>query len=160
MLKAYRTGEDLHRQTAAILTGKNPSDIDKKERQLAKAVNFGLLFAMGARGLSAYAENSYGVKMSVKEAENFKEKFFEHYAGLRDWHKRTNNGNKYEALTLKGRRRLWSTVSTLNESLNMPVLGTAADIMKVTLAHLPEALKGTRGEAGSYYPRRDHTQSP
>lgn len=146
MLNAYRTGEDLHRQTAAILTGKNPSDIDKKERQLAKAVNFGLLFAMGARGLSDYAENSYGVKMSVKEAEEFKGKFFDHYTGLRDWHKCTKSGSYYEARTLKGRRRLWSTVSSLNERLNMPVQGTAADIMKIALARLPKALKGTEAK--------------
>jgi len=146
MLKAYTTGEDLHRQTAAILTGKNPSDIDKKERQLAKAVNFGLLFAMGARGLSDYAENSYGVKMSVKEAEEFKGKFFDHYTGLRDWHKCTKSGSYYEARTLKGRRRLWSTVSSLNERLNMPVQGTAADIMKIALARLPKALKGTEAK--------------
>ncbi len=146
MLKAYRTGEDLHRQTAAILTGKDPADIDKKERQLAKAVNFGLLFAMGARGLSDYAENSYGVKMSVREAEEFKGKFFDHYTGLRDWHKCTKSGSYYEARTLKGRRRLWSTVSSLNERLNMPVQGTAADIMKIALARLPKALKGTEAK--------------
>ncbi len=143
MLNAYRTGEDLHRQTAAILTGKDPSDIDKKERQLAKAVNFGLLFAMGARGLSDYAENSYGVKMSVKEAEDFKEKFFAHYTGLRDWHKMTNNGNHYEARTLKGRRRLWDSASSLNGRLNLPVQGTAADIMKIALGRLPKALEST-----------------
>ncbi|WP_213699015.1 bifunctional 3'-5' exonuclease/DNA polymerase [Acetomicrobium sp.] len=146
MLKAYRTGEDLHRQTAAILTGKDPADIDKKERQLAKAVNFGLLFAMGARGLSDYAENSYGVKMSVREAEEFKGKFFDHYTGLRDWHKCTKSGSYYEARTLKGRRRLWSTVSSLNERLNMPVQGTAADIMKIALARLPKALQGTEAK--------------
>ncbi|HQC15786.1 DNA polymerase, partial [Mesotoga prima] len=143
MLEAYRTGEDLHRQTAAILTGKNPSDIDKKERQLAKAVNFGLLFAMGARGLSDYAENNYGVKMSVKEAKEFKEKFFAQYTGLRDWHKMTNNGNQYEARTLKGRRRLWESGSKITGRLNMPVQGTAADIMKIALGRLPNALKGT-----------------
>jgi len=143
MQKAYRNGEDLHRQTAAILTGKNPSDIGKKERQLAKAVNFGLLFAMGARGLSEYAESSYGVNMSVKEAEEFKGKFFDHYTGLRDWHKCTNNGDRYEARTLKGRRRLWENNSTLNGRLNMPVQGTAADIMKIALGRLPGALKDT-----------------
>jgi DNA polymerase-1 len=143
MLNAYKTGEDLHRQTAAILTGKNPSDIDKKERQLAKAVNFGLLFAMGARGLSEYAQSSYGVKMSVKEAEDFKKKFFAHYTGLREWHKCTNNGTSYEARTLKGRRRLWDNNSTLNGRLNMPVQGTAADIMKIALGRLPGALKDT-----------------
>jgi len=143
MLNAYKTGEDLHRQTAAILTGKDPTDIDKKERQLAKAVNFGLLFAMGARGLSEYAQTSYGVKMSLKEAEDFKKKFFAHYTGLREWHKCTNNGTSYEARTLKGRRRLWDNNSTLNGRLNMPVQGTAADIMKIALGRLPGALKDT-----------------
>ncbi|HQN28872.1 MAG TPA: DNA polymerase, partial [Mesotoga sp.] len=126
-----------------ILTGKDPSDIDKKERQLAKAVNFGLLFAMGARGLSDHAESSYGVKMSVKEAKDFKEKFFAHYTGLRDWHKMTNNGNHYEARTLKGRRRLWDSASSLNGRLNLPVQGTAADIMKIALGRLPKALEST-----------------
>lgn len=143
MLEAYRTGEDLHRQTAAILTGKDTSEIDKKERQLAKAVNFGLLFAMGAKRLSEYAESNYGVKMSVKEAEEFKGKFFKHYIGLRDWNRRTEIGNTYEARTLKGRRRLWESGSKINERLNLPVQGTAADIMKIALGSLPKALKGT-----------------
>lgn len=98
---------------------------------------------MGAQGLSDYAENDFGVKMSVKEAENFKEKFFDHYTGLRDWHKCTNNGNKYEARTLMGRRRLWVEKASLNGRLNMPVQGTGTDIMKIALARLPKALNGT-----------------
>ena len=51
MIQAYRDGDDLHKLTASILMGKPIDQVTKEERQAAKAVNFGLIYAMGARGL-------------------------------------------------------------------------------------------------------------
>jgi DNA polymerase I len=79
MIAAYRDNEDLHRLTASLVSGKALSDISKQERQSAKAVNFGLIFAMGAKGLQAYAKDTYGIEMTLQEATNFRDRFFAAY---------------------------------------------------------------------------------
>ena len=58
MLDAYRGGEDLHRLTAAAILSKPVDDVTKDDRQLAKAMNFGLLYGMGAAGLMTYARKT------------------------------------------------------------------------------------------------------
>jgi DNA polymerase I-like protein with 3'-5' exonuclease and polymerase domains len=65
MLEAYRAGEDLHAVTAKSLMGRE--NITKAERDLAKAVNFGLLYGQGAAGLREYARNKYGITMTQKK---------------------------------------------------------------------------------------------
>ena len=89
MLAAYRQGIDLHRKTAAALTGVLLEAVTKAQRQLAKAVNFGLLFGQGAAGLAKYAKTQYGVDMSIKQAERYRQAFFDTYPGLRRWQRRT-----------------------------------------------------------------------
>jgi DNA polymerase I len=84
MLSAYAEGRDLHTFTAQSLTGHE--DVGKVERTLAKAVNFGLLYGMGAKGLRSYALRSYGVEMRSEEAALYRRRFFETYPGLRRWH--------------------------------------------------------------------------
>ena len=66
MLSAYAESRDLHTLTAQNLTGS--TEVSKDDRKLAKVVNFGLLYGMGAKGLRSYAPRSYGVEMSVDEA--------------------------------------------------------------------------------------------
>src|SRR5215212_4119260 len=84
MLEAYREGEDLHAATARSLMGRE--DITKQERDLAKAVNFGLLYGQGAAGLREYARNKYGVRMTLEEAKRYRRRFFQTYPGLKAWH--------------------------------------------------------------------------
>lgn len=69
MIDAYRKGEDLHRLTASLVLQKDIHLISKEERQAAKAVNFGLVFGMGAAGLKGYAADTYGTYMTMEEAE-------------------------------------------------------------------------------------------
>ena len=57
MIQAYAQGSDLHRQTASIVLGKPVEDISKEDRQLAKAVNFGLLYGQSAKGLVGMQRN-------------------------------------------------------------------------------------------------------
>ena len=64
MQAAFRAGEDLHTKTAGAVLDREPTPHD---RQLAKALNFGLLYGMGAKGLQLYALRSYGVQMSLEE---------------------------------------------------------------------------------------------
>src|SRR5262249_43390255 len=57
LLQAYRRGDDLHARTARAVLGL--AEVTKEHRQLAKALNFGLLFGMGAEGLRRYAQSEY-----------------------------------------------------------------------------------------------------
>jgi DNA polymerase I len=137
MLSAYAEGRDLHTLTAQSLTGKE--GVTKDDRKLAKAVNFGLLYGMGAKGLRSYALKSYGVEMSLEEASLYRKRFFQTYSGLKRWHdneRRAWQHGETETRTLTGRHRM--EVEKLTDRLNAPVQGTAADGLKFALALLWE----------------------
>lgn len=88
MLKAMREGVDLHSLTASLVLGKPIEEVTKADRQLAKAVNFGLIYGQGAEGLRIYAKENYGVEMSYDEAEHFRTMFFKKYPALEIYHRR------------------------------------------------------------------------
>jgi DNA polymerase I-like protein with 3'-5' exonuclease and polymerase domains len=142
MIEAYQNNEDLHRLTAALIADKSLDQVEKSERQAAKAVNFGLIYAMGAKGLAEYAYNNYGVQMSLKQAETFRKRYFEAYQGIARWHGAIKRRLPREMRTMGDRLRRWQDEPKLTELLNTPVQGTAADITKAALAKLPVALKG------------------
>jgi DNA polymerase-1 len=133
MLDAYCKGEDLHTLTASAILIKPVSEVTKADRQLAKAVNFGLLYGQGAEGLMVYARSNYGVSLTIEEASAHRETFFRTYAGLRKWHK-TLGGEARDTRTLTGRRRL--DVRRFTERANTPVQGTGADGLKRALTLL------------------------
>ena len=114
----------------------------KDERQAAKAVNFGLVYAMGARGLKTYAETTYGVAMTLEEAELFRQRFFQAYSGVAAWHKSVKVSDAQAARTLAGRVHRWRHGASVSGLYNYPVQGTAADIVKQALADLVDALRG------------------
>ena len=124
--------------TAARLLGVAPEQVTSESRQLAKAVNFGLLYGMGARTLQTYAWQHYRVRLTPTEAEQYRQRFFAAYAGLRRWHDATDSAlrstHTQDTRTLAGRRRLG--VSKFTEALNSPVQGTGADGIKWALARL------------------------
>jgi DNA polymerase-1 len=136
MIEAYRRGDDLHTLTARLLVGQ--ADVTKADRQLAKAVNFGLLYGMGARGFRIYARSHYGVELTEAQAERYRHAFFAAYPALRRWHSRVGrtDGQAVETRTLAGRRCL--NVGRFNEKLNFGVQGTGADGLKAALALLWE----------------------
>jgi DNA polymerase-1 len=144
MLEAFRNGTDLHTATAAIVLEKSADAVSKADRQLAKAVNFGLIYGQSPQGLVRYAKTSYGVEMTVQRASTIRDRFFRAYAGLEQWHRRCARDAKAaqskESRTLLGRRRLllegdwWQRFAGL---VNTPVQGSAADGIKkaLTLLH-------------------------
>ena len=85
ILEAYENGRDLHREVAAQRAGKDPEQVTREERQAAKAINFGLIFGAGAQTLRKQAANSYGVDMSIEEAQEAKAFFHAKYEGLTRW---------------------------------------------------------------------------
>ena len=113
---------------------------------MAKAVNFGLIFAMNPYGLKDYARTTYGVHMTEEEAWDFSDQFFEVYQGLAKWHVDNVRSDTKETRTLSGRKRVWWSEVKLSELLNSPIQGTAADILKKALGMFPNALKGTEAK--------------
>jgi DNA polymerase I-like protein with 3'-5' exonuclease and polymerase domains len=148
MLAAYASGADLHKQTASLVLGKPLDQVTKDDRQLAKAVNFGLIYGQSSSGLVKYAEASYGVKITEREATEFRDRFFKAYPNLKAWHDRKWRRAKQaatEVRTVTGRRRLlptepdreWQRFTGL---VNTPVQGGAADGMKLAMIELAKCL--------------------
>jgi DNA polymerase I-like protein with 3'-5' exonuclease and polymerase domains len=136
LLEAYQRGEDLHTRTARSVLG--IEDVTKQDRQLAKALNFGLLYGMGARGFRAYAKGNYGLDLTEEEAGRYRQAFFNAYPGLAAWHRRVRSRRTTETRTLAGRRRLLNDKTPDTHRLNTPVQGTGADGLKQALALLWE----------------------
>jgi DNA polymerase I-like protein with 3'-5' exonuclease and polymerase domains len=136
MLEAYQSGGDLHTLTAQSITGK--SEVSKQDRQTAKAVNFGLLFGLGAKGLQAFAKKDYGLELSQEEAETYRSRFFETYPALKRWHQREGQSSAKECRTRLGRRRLLDDKTRFTDRLNSPVQGAEADGAKLAMALLWE----------------------
>jgi DNA polymerase I len=147
MLEVFKEGViDIHTATAASLTGKPPSEVTKPERTLAKAVNFGLVYGAKAATLMEYALNSYGVDMSLDEAEAYRKAFFERYPELAAWHRlveaECNRGVEISTTPMGRRRKLpiWinSGDPAHTAAKNSPVQGAGADAIKLTMARLFE----------------------
>lgn len=132
LLRVYESGQDAHITTAAMVLNLPKEKIVKEHRQLAKALNFGLLYGQGAPGLAAYAKRNYGVDMTVQEAEQHRATFFKVYKGLRAWQKQTGNLTKItqKAYTPCGRIRDFSKEKRgyiYTAALNLPIQGGAAE---------------------------------
>lgn len=150
MLHAYRSGADLHMVTAKRVLG-----VETKEaRQVAKTLNFGLLYGAGPSTLQRVANNDYGVEMDDDEAYRYHQAFFTAYPRLRQWHRE----QEYEirrtgrSVSPLGRIRHLPDVQSSDESLvhkavregiNHPVQSFASDMLLMNLARVNERLKGT-----------------
>jgi DNA polymerase I len=141
LLHIYEMGEDAHINTAATVLNIPKECVTKEQRQLAKALNFGLLYGQGAKGLMDYAKRNYDVVISLEEAEKLRNKFFTGYNVLRNWQRRT--GNLVE-ITGKTRTKLGRTRDFNREqksyqftvALNHPIQGAAAEITLKALVNL------------------------
>ena len=133
MRKVYRQNGDLHLSTAASMTGKDANEVSKDERSAAKAVNFGLIYGMGAKGLVEYAKNTYGVKMSLREAKRYRKAFFETYPEIGPWQHKLFTGSDRSKITKTplGRRIdiRQQPEKVYTRSRNYPVQGGAAEVM-------------------------------
>ncbi|MBV8418257.1 MAG: hypothetical protein JO251_23930 [Verrucomicrobia bacterium] len=148
MLEAFIKGEDLHAKTASIVLGKSEKEITNDERQLAKALNFGLLYGRSADGLVRYAETKYGVEMTEKQAAKSRAIFFKHYDGLARWHAKAWDELEctevVEGRTILGRRRLINPEASnwdcFQAKTNLVVQGACADGLKLALCEIRKRL--------------------
>jgi DNA polymerase-1 len=147
MLSAFHAGQDIHVATAAAIYGVPLTDVTKEMRRHAKAINFGLIYGMSSFGLTRTTDLTLG------EAENFVKAYFARFTGIKNYLDETKKlaARQGFVTTLLGRRRYFPALMGLlnaqlrnreeREAINAPIQGTAADIMKIAMLHIPEALK-------------------
>ena len=150
---AFARGADIHRETAARVLHKAPEEVTADERSMAKMVNFGIAYGMSDFGLSSRA----GIPR--KEAQDFINTYFATYSGISYYmlHIKDTARQQGFVTTLLGRKRRIPELEARNPSLraagermaiNMPIQGTAADIIKIAMIRLAERL-----EAGGFRAR-------
>ena len=150
LIEAFQRGEDVHRRTAAEVYGVDAEKVTAEMRRRAKVVNFGILYGMGPRRLSA------DLDIDLQDAEHTIATYFERYPRVRAYIDATLafcRENGY-VTTLLGRRRGIPDIHSPNRSAreyaertayNMPIQGTAADIMKRAMLRLEPALRALDG---------------
>lgn len=146
MLAAFQAGQDIHTATAAAIFGIPLGSVNQDQRRHAKAINFGLIYGMSAFGLTRATD------LTLAEAEDFVESYFRQFPGVKrylDSVRRQAVEREYVE-TLLGRRRYFPGLKRQSnrnirnreerEAVNAPIQGTAADIMKIAMLHVDEAL--------------------
>ena len=142
---AFNAGEDIHSSTASQVLGIEPDDVTSEHRRVAKAVNFGIVYGMGGFGLSTRLE------IERKEADAFITAYFERFPMVRVYMDKTIEGARENGYvqTLLGRRRYLPEITASNQgvraaaermAINMPVQGTAAEIIKLAMLRMQERL--------------------
>jgi len=135
LLKAFASGEDIHRATAAEVFGLAPDQVSSDERRSAKAINFGLIYGMSAFGLA----KQLGIDRSA--AQEYVERYFARYPGVRNYMEQTRELAREQGYveTVFGRRLYIQDIKASNAqrrqyaertAINAPMQGTAADIIK------------------------------
>ncbi|NMC78630.1 MAG: DNA polymerase I [Chloroflexi bacterium] len=147
MLAAFQAGQDIHAATAAAIYGIGLDQVSKEQRRHAKAINFGLIYGMSPFGLSRTTG------LTLAEAEDFVKAYFHQFPQVKQFldQLRQRAASQGYVETLLGRRRYFPNLQNQSgnanlrgreerEAINAPVQGTAADIMKLAMIHLPAAL--------------------
>ncbi|MBS1272539.1 MAG: DNA polymerase I [Candidatus Marinimicrobia bacterium] len=144
--KAFQDEEDIHTTTAAVVFDVDPEDITPDMRRKAKVVNFGIMYGAGPYRMS----NELGI--SVGEGQELINNYFEKYPGINNYITKTiadARENKYVS-TLFGRRRYLPDIDSSNRNIreaaeraaiNMPIQGTAADMIKIAMVRLQEKMR-------------------
>ena len=145
MCRAFRSGEDFHTLTAARVFHVEPQDVTPEMRRRAKAVNFGVVYGISPFSLS----QDIGVTMA--EAKEYMERYFQTYTGVRAYMDRIVEQARADGYveTLMHRRRALPELKSSNHNLrafgervalNMPIQGTAADLMKLAMVRVERRL--------------------
>jgi DNA polymerase I len=146
LLSAFQAGQDIHAATAADVFGVDISEVTSDMRRIAKTVNFGIMYGMQAYGLSR------DTGMPRQEAQQFIDTYFERLPGVRAYLDNTKQlaAEQGYISTMFGRRRYVSDIGSSNFNrrtaaeriaINMPLQGTAADIMKIAMIRMHRELK-------------------
>ena len=151
LMEIFQKGEDVHTATAAAINGVPLDKVTREMRYGAKEVNFGVLYGMGAFGLA------WRAGITQAQARAFIDKYFEQFAGVKKYIDQTIKFAREEGYveTLFGRRRYIPELKADNFQLraagermaiNMPVQGTAADLMKLAMIKVNEEIRNSKFE--------------
>ncbi len=146
LLEAFRNNEDIHSFTASLIFNLSPDEITTEMRRKAKTVNFGIIYGMGAFGLSQ------NLKISFQEADAFIKAYFEKYSGVAEYISRTIEEAKERGYvtTLFNRRRYLPELSSDQDNVrrfgertavNTPIQGTSSDIIKLAMIEVSGNLR-------------------
>lgn len=152
LVEAFRNGEDIHAATAAVVHNVDPADVDPNMRRIAKTVNFGLLYGMQAYGLSR------DTGLSRAEAQQFIDQYWSKLPRVKEYFEETLRFGASHGYvqSLTGRRRIIPDLLSTNgarraaaerKAINMPLQGTAADIMKIAMIHVADQLRAQKRKA-------------
>ena len=145
MTRAFAAGEDIHRATAGEVFGVPPAEVTSEQRRYAKTINFGLIYGMGAFGLA----QSLGIEQ--KAARDYIERYFARFAGVRRYMEETKAraAELGYVETVFGRRLALPEIrggsgprrgGAERQAINAPMQGTAADLIKLAMIAVQDAL--------------------
>lgn len=146
LIDAFNQGKDIHRHTAALVFGVKDEEVTPQMRSQAKAVNFGIIYGMSEFRLSK------DIGMSISEARDFINKYFETYPEVKTYMDEVVETCKKQGYvsTLLNRKRYIPTINDKNfmvrqqaqrYAMNTPIQGTGADILKLAMIEVDKALK-------------------
>ncbi|MFD5569340.1 DNA polymerase I [Streptomyces cadmiisoli] len=146
LIEAFTSGEDLHTTAAAQVFSVEPTAVDAEMRRKIKAMSYGLAYGLSAFGLSQQ------LNIEAGEARALMDAYFERFGGVRDYLRRAVDEARATGYTetLFGRRRYLPDLNSDNRqrretaermALNAPIQGTAADIVKIAMLKVDEALR-------------------
>ncbi len=147
LLEAFKQGEDIHNATARAMYG--VEKVTPDQRRIAKVLNFGVIYGLGAHGVAVQTD------LTRQQGQQFIDMYFGKYPGVRDYIERVKSEarRKGYAETVTGRRRRLPELRSPNQQLraagermaiNMPVQGTAADVIKIAMINIDAELKTRR----------------
>ncbi len=148
LIEAFAENRDVHRATAAEVFGVAADFVSDDMRRAAKAINFGLIYGMSAFGLAR------NLKIERKAAEQYIERYFARYPGVRDYMERTRTQAREHGYveTMFGRRLYLPEIGAANQmrrqaaeraAINAPMQGTAADLIKLAMIAIDRWIEDT-----------------
>jgi DNA polymerase-1 len=153
LIEAFARDEDIHTRTAAEIFALAPEQVTANQRRAAKAVNFGIAYGLSPHGLSIRLD------ISTEEAKSIIDRYFQRYAGIRRYLEQTVETARRRGYveTLYRRRRFMSDLHSRNRNaaqaaeraaINMPIQGTAADLIKLAMVRIDRDLiaRGFQGQ--------------
>ncbi|MCX7878260.1 MAG: DNA polymerase I [Ignavibacteria bacterium] len=146
MISAFERKRDIHGETASKIFRVKPSEVDPNMRRKAKEVNFGIIYGIQAYGLASR------LNIDQREAKEIIDSYFQNFPSVNNWLEKTKEFARKHGYTetLAGRRRYLPNINNKNSvvrqrderiAINMPVQGTAADMIKIAMIKIHQEFK-------------------
>jgi len=146
LMGSFKNGEDIHEKTAQEIFELEGAKVDTDLRRMAKTINFGIIYGMSAYGLSR------SLKIEVNQAEDFINRYFAKYQGVKEYIEKTIEEAKTKGYvkTMFGKKRYIPEISSSNRqkkefayrvAINTPIQGSAAEIIKLAMIKIWGKLK-------------------